>query len=509
MLRRGAAGHLTCTKGCFHSSQLESGTTSVVIASRQLRHLRRASWRRTAGKAPQAPRIYAPPSEAPPLPPRLEKYARSRWTDAGEVLLRWNGQVMEPAGVWCGFTSTGPLNGSEFMVRTMHVRPGTCKAGCVGSKHTEGGRSSCGLAPARARDGSPPHPSLPLSPPAVQTSLVPGCSPCPSHPLPTLPPLCTVCPSPHPDLLYLHGRNPLVPDGNEYIITGDSGQARGGGGGGGGGGQRRPSSGAGCCNTALMPFNSRGAGGRRDAPPPTGPPPTPSAPRPRLQGMTGGTIGGIVCADLILGKALARAWPGKLKGALSERRATRQSCTACSVSERAPPPPLAVKQQQQQQVTRPPPPTQHTPTHPPPPPPPPPPSSPRRRRLVQAGGTLGLKCTTPRVRRPSNRCRRWVHGSPRRAVPCAPPGRVQRRRLPAFLPSGRCRPCTPRCGTPSALLPLARVPLQIVEEGGRRRLLSSLPLFAADPQGCPSLPLPPISTLRCVRGRRGGHRFHC
>ncbi|PSC69844.1 oxidoreductase [Micractinium conductrix] len=73
---------------------------------------------------------------------RLEKYARSRWTDAGEVLLRWNGQVMEPA-----------------------------------------------------------------------------------------------------DLLYLHGRNPLVPDGNEYIITGDSGQ-----------------------------------------------------------GMTGGTIGGIVCADLILGR---------------------------------------------------------------------------------------------------------------------------------------------------------------------------------------------------------------
>lgn len=25
-------------------------------------------------------------------------------------------------------------------------------------------------------------------------------------------------------MLYLHGRNPLVPDGNNYIITGDSGQ---------------------------------------------------------------------------------------------------------------------------------------------------------------------------------------------------------------------------------------------------------------------------------------------
>ncbi|KAL4423050.1 hypothetical protein ABPG77_002084 [Micractinium sp. CCAP 211/92] len=73
---------------------------------------------------------------------RLEKYARARWTDAGETILRWNGQVMEPA-----------------------------------------------------------------------------------------------------DMLYLHGRNPLVPDGSEYIITGDSGQ-----------------------------------------------------------GMTGGTIGGIVVSDLILGR---------------------------------------------------------------------------------------------------------------------------------------------------------------------------------------------------------------
>lgn len=25
-------------------------------------------------------------------------------------------------------------------------------------------------------------------------------------------------------MLYLHGRNPLVPDGSNYIITGDSGQ---------------------------------------------------------------------------------------------------------------------------------------------------------------------------------------------------------------------------------------------------------------------------------------------
>lgn len=73
---------------------------------------------------------------------RLEKYARARWTDAGETVLRWNGQVMEPA-----------------------------------------------------------------------------------------------------DMLYLHGHNPLVPDGNDYIITGDSGQ-----------------------------------------------------------GMTGGTIGGIVVSDLILGR---------------------------------------------------------------------------------------------------------------------------------------------------------------------------------------------------------------
>ncbi|EFN55349.1 hypothetical protein CHLNCDRAFT_134365 [Chlorella variabilis] len=72
----------------------------------------------------------------------LEKYARSRWTAAGELLLKWNGQVMEPA-----------------------------------------------------------------------------------------------------DLLYLHGHNPLVPDGNSYIITGDSGQ-----------------------------------------------------------GMTGGTIGGMVVSDLILGR---------------------------------------------------------------------------------------------------------------------------------------------------------------------------------------------------------------
>jgi len=27
-------------------------------------------------------------------------------------------------------------------------------------------------------------------------------------------------------MLYLHGRNPLVPDGSNYIITGDSGQVR-------------------------------------------------------------------------------------------------------------------------------------------------------------------------------------------------------------------------------------------------------------------------------------------
>ncbi|PRW44524.1 oxidoreductase [Chlorella sorokiniana] len=73
---------------------------------------------------------------------RLEKYARARWTDVTQTVLKWNGQVMEPA-----------------------------------------------------------------------------------------------------DMLYLHGRNPLVPDGSNYIITGDSGQ-----------------------------------------------------------GMTGGTIGGIVVADLILGR---------------------------------------------------------------------------------------------------------------------------------------------------------------------------------------------------------------
>lgn len=29
---------------------------------------------------------------------RLEKYARARWTDITQTVLKWNGQVMEPAG---------------------------------------------------------------------------------------------------------------------------------------------------------------------------------------------------------------------------------------------------------------------------------------------------------------------------------------------------------------------------------------------------------------------------
>lgn len=31
-------------------------------------------------------------------PARLEKYARARWTDISQTVLKWNGQVMEPAG---------------------------------------------------------------------------------------------------------------------------------------------------------------------------------------------------------------------------------------------------------------------------------------------------------------------------------------------------------------------------------------------------------------------------
>jgi hypothetical protein len=34
----------------------------------------------------------------PVLSRRLEEYARKRWTAAGELKLKWNGEVFEPAG---------------------------------------------------------------------------------------------------------------------------------------------------------------------------------------------------------------------------------------------------------------------------------------------------------------------------------------------------------------------------------------------------------------------------
>lgn len=45
------------------------------------------------------PLLFSSPPLVPALPScSLEEYARSRWTGVGETVLRWNGQVMEPAG---------------------------------------------------------------------------------------------------------------------------------------------------------------------------------------------------------------------------------------------------------------------------------------------------------------------------------------------------------------------------------------------------------------------------
>lgn len=147
----------------------------------------------------------------------------------GETVLRWNGQVMEPAG---------------------------------------------------ARAAPPPGEQLCCAWPSASSR-----SPC----LSSLPPI-TLC-APGPDLLYLHGKNPLVGDGNNYIITGDSGQVRAelcvgfrvswaweGG-------PRR----RGVCTAALAP----------DAHPALTVSLAPCCAA--AQGMTGGTIGGMVVSDLILG----------------------------------------------------------------------------------------------------------------------------------------------------------------------------------------------------------------
>lgn len=100
-------------------------------------------------------------------------------------------------------------------------------------------------------------------------------------------------------MLYLHGRNPLVPDGSNYIITGDSGQV---------GAWLVESLSMGAANPDALPhccvwvamiiilISSRSC--IRPAIPPLGP----SCNGHLLQGMTGGTIGGIVVADLILGR---------------------------------------------------------------------------------------------------------------------------------------------------------------------------------------------------------------
>lgn len=125
----------------------------------------------------------------PPPWRRLEKYARARWTDIGATVLKWNGQVMEPAGASRG-----------------HMR--SCAALLAGAAEKARARIPAMAGLVRRLMGQTagaafrrPRPSLTL------TRLLPCCLRC----LPA-------------DLLYLHGRNPLVPDGNNFVITGDSGQ---------------------------------------------------------------------------------------------------------------------------------------------------------------------------------------------------------------------------------------------------------------------------------------------
>jgi hypothetical protein len=75
---------LTCSTAGLFTGQCASGTYCLC-----------------ASPCAAFPRLYTLPQTVPPIFHRLEKYVRSRWTAVGETLLRWNGQVMEPAGESC------------------------------------------------------------------------------------------------------------------------------------------------------------------------------------------------------------------------------------------------------------------------------------------------------------------------------------------------------------------------------------------------------------------------
>lgn len=143
------AGRTTRPAACGPTTRMTGGRCALRCVVRCCAMMCHAAPRRSLCHASSQPckmpvilvTVLSAPAPAPPLssPTRLEKYARARWTDITQTVLKWNGQVMEPAGehtpVSCNAAAAAHLSLKQLAQtcpRTPSgMQPGTCACACT------------------------------------------------------------------------------------------------------------------------------------------------------------------------------------------------------------------------------------------------------------------------------------------------------------------------------------------------------------------------------------------